>query len=950
MPGIDSYTKLCLHGNGADAATFIPDYGIPGVGTTPQTVLMLHFDGADAAVATKDAATDKAVTFVGAAQIDTAQSKFGGSSLLLANTGLNGDYITLLDSDDFNFGSGEFTIGFWARMALDPDSRTIFDQTVDANNYIWGAINDATHFYVLSLSGGTAVASKNFELPATMVKDVWYYFEICRSGNTLKCYLDGTASADTYDMTGKTMPDLAATWWVGSSSRERGMNGWIDDFFIIKGKSLHTANFTAPTISPSPKDVTCVANAQIDTAQKELGTGSILLDGTGDYLSLLNSADFNFGSGNFTVDFLWRTVDGSSAQFVMAHSGGSPNLEWDIYYSGTLLYFQYSTNGTSWNSLLVSWTASNNIWYHIAIVRNGNDLKFFIEGTQVGTTQDVTGVTLYSANAPLWIGGIYPDITAISCWYDEIRISKGIARWTSDFTPKTVEYDYNESSESPSISPSKSPSQSPSISPSASYSPSVSPSISPSASPSVSPSVSPSKSPSVSPSASYSPSISPSISPSASYSPSVSPSISPSISPSASYSPSKSPSSSPSISPSVSPSASYSPSISPSASPSKSPSISPSISPSTSYSPSVSPSVSPSASYSPSKSPSISPSVSPSASYSPSVSPSISPSLSPSASYSPSVSPSLSPSISPSASYSPSVSPSVSPSASYSPSKSPSISPSVSPSLSPSASYSPSISPSLSPSISPSKSPSLSPSVSPSASYSPSVSPSASPSESPSKSPSQSPSLSPSLSPSASYSPSLSPSVSPSVSPSLSPSASYSPSESPSISPSESPSVSPSLSPSISPSASYSPSVSPSVGTKDYSRGDYVVLPINDNDLETAYSAGEVSDVESYDTVVVGQTATGQYAIHQYRDFVGANTLCTLTWKGQSTLAPSSSIVVLQIYNYNEVDPDIRWKTVDSDNVEDANTDFILTANMADLTDYKKEDNTICCRIYQLSV
>ncbi len=83
--GIDTYTKLLLPGDGSDTATFIPDTSNVNdyVGTTNKNVLTLHLDGADAATATTDAATNKAVTFVGTAQLDTAQSKFGGSSLLL---------------------------------------------------------------------------------------------------------------------------------------------------------------------------------------------------------------------------------------------------------------------------------------------------------------------------------------------------------------------------------------------------------------------------------------------------------------------------------------------------------------------------------------------------------------------------------------------------------------------------------------------------------------------------------------------------------------------------------------------------------------------------------------------------------------------------------------------------------------------------------------------------
>jgi hypothetical protein len=210
-----------------------------------------------------------------------------------------------------------------------------------------------------------------------------------------------------------------------------------------------------------------------------------------------------------------------------------------------------------------------------------------------------------------------------------------------------------------------------------------------------------------------------------------------------------------------------------------------------------------------------------------------------------------------------------------------------------------------------------------------------------------------SLSPSGSISPSASAppqssSVSSSVSPSssesksISPSASGSASESASASKSLSPSGS--QSPSASASKSISPSASPSIGYTGYTRGNYAELPADDTDLENAYSAQDVLDVADDDAVRVGQVGAGEYMVHQFKRFV-TTTGCMPTWNGQSSLAPSTSTVYLQIYN--RVTP--GWETIDSDNTTGANTDFDLTATVADLTNYKDERNIISCRIYQLA-
>lgn len=147
-------------------------------------------------------------------------------------------------------------------------------------------------------------------------------------------------------------------------------------------------------------------------------------------------------------------------------------------------------------------------------------------------------------------------------------------------------------------------------------------------------------------------------------------------------------------------------------------------------------------------------------------------------------------------------------------------------------------------------------------------------------------------------------------------------------------------------SASISPSASPSAGYEDYSRGGYAILPLDNTDLETPYSEQDYIDVSTKNDVRVSQNASGEYAIHQFKDFASTTTTCTIEWEGQTNIAPSSSTVYLQIFNYNTS----LWETIDSDNTSSVNTDFTLTANVLDLTDYKNANNITSCRVYQLAI
>jgi len=167
---------------------------------------------------------------------------------------------------------------------------------------------------------------------------------------------------------------------------------------------------------------------------------------------------------------------------------------------------------------------------------------------------------------------------------------------------------------------------------------------------------------------------------------------------------------------------------------------------------------------------------------------------------------------------------------------------------------------------------------------------------------------------------------------------------SPSSSPSESPSTSPSPSATPSNSPSSSPSASPSPGYENYTRGDYAALPGDDADLETPYIPQDYTDVSTDNGVRVAQTATDEYAIHEFKNYVGSETGCTVLWNGQTNNPPAINTVYLQIYNQ---DTD-EWETIDTDNTTAASTDFNLTADIADLTDYKNGSLVISCRVYQL--
>lgn len=179
--------------------------------------------------------------------------------------------------------------------------------------------------------------------------------------------------------------------------------------------------------------------AVTDTAQKYFGSTS--LHCTADYIYAADHADWDFGSGEFTLEARIRFASTPTTDPVLSHYDHTTNNRaWSLKVIGsTSIRFSYSTAGTvAVNVDSDAVTINNDTWYHVAVVRDGNTLRFFLDGVAKGTG-DLSGVTLYSANAEMRIGSA-SDGSVGDGWIDEARISKGVARWTSGFTPPTAPY------------------------------------------------------------------------------------------------------------------------------------------------------------------------------------------------------------------------------------------------------------------------------------------------------------------------------------------------------------------------------------------------------------------------------------------------------------------------------------------------------------------------------
>ena len=184
-------------------------------------------------------------------------------------------------------------------------------------------------------------------------------------------------------------------------------------------------------------EIKCFGNVATDaTTVKFAGTRSIVFDGTDDYLDV---GDIRYGSGDFTVEGWFNFQVTNVTQELIGRYNTSNSQGWELIYASPSIYFQ--TNAGSNNTGFVNWAPTIGQWYHIAAVRSGTNKYLFIDGTlQSGFPINIgTGELTGESTGTVKIGTRLDLSTDFNGYMQDVRITKGLARYTSNFTPPTTE-------------------------------------------------------------------------------------------------------------------------------------------------------------------------------------------------------------------------------------------------------------------------------------------------------------------------------------------------------------------------------------------------------------------------------------------------------------------------------------------------------------------------------
>lgn len=185
------------------------------------------------------------------------------------------------------------------------------------------------------------------------------------------------------------------------------------------------------------KTVSCFNNTQTKIATKKFGVSSAYFDSLGDYLSVPYSSAFVLQSSDFTIEaWVYVTALQSAANFICLRRENANVFAFHVLPSGYLEYQYWDASNVSY-SLVATTSITLNQWAHVAVTRVGSVYRLFLDGVKVSESVLATTPREDSLSA-LWIGGhgSTPDRT-INGYIDDLRITKGVARYTANFTPPT---------------------------------------------------------------------------------------------------------------------------------------------------------------------------------------------------------------------------------------------------------------------------------------------------------------------------------------------------------------------------------------------------------------------------------------------------------------------------------------------------------------------------------
>jgi hypothetical protein len=379
----------------------------------------------------------------------------------------SGDYLTVADNAALELGASNFCVElFYYPTSVSGGRVLIGKRTTPASDYGFVFFADSATMKIFISSGNSSYDISNGVSIGTLVTNQWHHIAVYRVGNAWYGSFNGVITTLNASNSSAVWNN-SAPWAIGAESNATSPTvGYMSDVRFVIGSSVYTGSSAPVPTAPltavtntslllnytnagiydatSKNDLETVGNAQISTAQSKFGGSSMLFDGSGDYLVAPPNVDTDFGSGDFTAEAWVYPSSLAAAQDIFGKHADSP-----VGNSTVGLFIYVGANNSSNEAGIVSgntvynvtgWSLTAGTWQHIAFTRYAGSLRFFINGVQVGATVSAN-VSINSNSAwRTWIGTYTAASRNWNGYLQDVRFTKGIARYTSNFTPPTTAF------------------------------------------------------------------------------------------------------------------------------------------------------------------------------------------------------------------------------------------------------------------------------------------------------------------------------------------------------------------------------------------------------------------------------------------------------------------------------------------------------------------------------
>ena len=415
-------------------------------------VLLLRGDGTDGGTTFTDSSSSaKTVSVYADSKTSATQFKFGNAAMAFDGTG---DYIDLADSEDWNFGTGDFTIEFWYRTATVSGSGEIIAQRTGTGFGPFVISRSTSTIAVLASSSGTAWLANPVVASATssIAVNTWYHIALTRRSGIFFLYIDGQPVASNASYTSSSLVNSTSNLRIAGTT-SNFTNGQIDELRITKGVDRYSSyfDFTTPTQAFSDSDsnwsavkllmhmdthplvdssssplsgiTTGGASAanQISSSFFKFGAGAANFAANNTNITLPDDGRFAVGSSDWTWEMWARAPDGQNFQ----RTGFLRTPFMGINSSGTTLTFTLSSNASAYTTLLARALPSTTDFYHYRVTRKGSRFSLHENGTLIAAT---TNSTANTGTLSSTMGGGAGNTNSTRGFIDEIRYTLGVAR------------------------------------------------------------------------------------------------------------------------------------------------------------------------------------------------------------------------------------------------------------------------------------------------------------------------------------------------------------------------------------------------------------------------------------------------------------------------------------------------------------------------------------------